>query len=68
MSKTVYLVPQDGLLVRHPQGGYLPTEGDHVVLDTYWRRRLADKSVAEGKPPRPESAKPAAAKPAAVKE
>lgn len=53
MSKTVYLIPEGKLKVRHPQGGHLPAEGDYVVLDTYWRKRLADKSVIEGKPPKP---------------
>jgi hypothetical protein len=68
MSKPVYLVPVGELKVRHPQGGHLKAEGDHVVLDSYWRRRLADKSVTEGNPPKPERAKPAAAKPAAAQE
>lgn len=60
MSKTTYLLPVGGLLVRHPQGGHLAASGDHVVLDSYWRRRLADKSVIEGKPA--VTAKPATAK------
>lgn len=51
MSKTVYLVPGKGLKVRHPQGGYLADEGDTVVLDSYWRRRVAEGSVTEGKAP-----------------
>jgi hypothetical protein len=68
MSKTVYLVPEDRLLVRHPQGGYLKPEGDHVVLDTYWRRRLADKSVRDAKPPKPAAAKSVATKPADAQE
>lgn len=60
MSQPVYLVPAKGLKVRHPQGGHLKPEGDHVVLDSYWRRRLADQSVTQGNPPK--AAKPAAAK------
>lgn len=59
MSQPVYLVPGKGLLVRHPLGGHLKPEGDQVVVDTYWRRRLADKSVSIGTPPK---AKPAASK------
>lgn len=59
MSKPVYLVPAEGLKVRHPLGGHLKPEGDLVVLDTYWRRRLTDKSVRIGNPPK---AKPAASK------
>lgn len=51
MSKPVHLVPGEGLKVRQPQGGYLPAEGATVVLDSYWRRRLADGSVSEGKAP-----------------
>lgn len=61
MSKPQYLVPSEGLKVRHPQGGHLNPEGDYVVVDTYWRRRIADKSVRAGTPPK-------AAKPAATKE
>lgn len=61
MSQPVYLVPVEGLKVRHPLGGHLKPEGDHVVVDSYWRRRLADKSVSPGTPPK-------AAKPATVKE
>jgi hypothetical protein len=60
MSKPVYLVPAEGLKVRHPLGGHLKPEGDHVVLDSYWRRRIADQSVTKGNPPK--AAKPAAAK------
>ncbi|WP_300657531.1 DUF2635 domain-containing protein [Pseudomonas sp.] len=61
MSKPVYLVPAEGMKVRHPLGGHLKPEGDQVVLDAYWRRRMADKSVRLGTPPK-------AAKPATVKE
>lgn len=61
MSQPVYLVPAEGLLIRHPLGGHLKPEGDFVVLDGYWRRRIADQSVTQGKPPK-------AAKPVAHKE
>jgi hypothetical protein len=60
MSQPVYLVPAEGMKVRHPLGGHLKPEGDHVVVDTYWRRRIADKSVSQGTPPK--AAKPATAK------
>lgn len=60
MSQTVYLVPAEGLKVRDPQGGHLKPEGRLVVLDGYWRRRLADQSVVPGTPPK--AAKPAASK------
>jgi len=49
MTQSAFLVPAEGLLVRHPQGGHLAAEGDTVVLDSYWRRRIADGSVTEGK-------------------
>lgn len=58
MSQPVYLVPVEGLLVRHPLGGHLKAEGDFVVLNAYWRRRIADTSVIIAKPPK--AAKPAA--------
>lgn len=57
MSQPVYLVPAEGLKVRHPLGGHLKPEGDFVVLDGYWRRRLAEQSVTRGQPPK--AAKPA---------
>lgn len=53
MSQPVFLVPAEGLKVRHPLGGHLKAEGDFVVLDSYWHRRLADGSVTEGTPPKP---------------
>lgn len=52
MSKPVYLVPAPGLKVRHPAGGYLPEAGAEVVVDTYWRRRIAEQSVSVGKAPK----------------
>lgn len=51
MSQPVYLVPAAGLKVRHPLGGHLKPEGDFVVLDSYWRRRIAERSVARAEPP-----------------
>lgn len=51
MSKTIHLVPVKGFKVRHPQGGYLAEEGASVVLDSYWRRRISEGSVTEGKAP-----------------
>lgn len=59
MSQPVYLVPAEGLKVRHPLGGYLNPEGDFVVLDSYWRRRLDEQSVRTSAPPK--AAKPVAA-------
>lgn len=60
MSQSVYLVPAEGLKVRAPQGGHLKPEGRPVVLDGYWRRRLADASVKIVAPPK--AAKPAVSK------
>lgn len=60
MSTPVYLVPGKGLKVRHPLGGHLKAEGDFVVLDSYWRRRIADQSVSKGTVPK--ATKPAASK------
>lgn len=51
MSQNQYLIPAEGLLVRHPQGGYLAAKGDHVVVDSYWRKRISDGSVTEGEAP-----------------
>ncbi|XQE65772.1 DUF2635 domain-containing protein [Pseudomonas sp. P3C3] len=60
--KPEYLVPAEGLKVRHPQGGYLPPEGGFVVLDSYWRRQLADESVKKGQPPKPATSRKSEAK------
>lgn len=60
MSQPVFLVPAESLLVRHPLGGHLKPEGDFVVLDSYWRRRLAEQSVTRSQPP--QAAKPAPGK------
>lgn len=48
------LKPRDGLLVRHPARGpvrprLLKAEGEEVVLDRYWMRRLAAGDVVETK-------------------
>ncbi|MDZ7888537.1 MAG: DUF2635 domain-containing protein [Pseudomonas sp.] len=51
MSQNKFLVPVGDLKVRHPQGGYLAPAGDHVVVDSYWRKRISDGSVIEGEAP-----------------
>lgn len=56
MSQPVYLKPAAGLKVRHPLGGHLKAEGDFVVLDRYWRRRLAEGSVTQAPAPKPAKA------------
>lgn len=59
--KTVFVVPKEGLKVRNPKdGAHLPDAGAEVPLDTYWRRRLRDGDVIEGKPPRAPAKQPAA--------
>jgi len=45
------LIPKPGLRVRDPQmGDALPADGREVVDSTYWRRRLRDGDVTQGKP------------------
>ncbi len=39
------LKPRDGLKVRKPSGPLLDPEGEPVLMDTYWRRRLRDGDV-----------------------
>jgi hypothetical protein len=58
--QTVYVRPAedaDGrpLLVRQPDRGWmpLPPEGEWVLLDEYWARRLRDRDVSEAEPPPP---------------
>jgi hypothetical protein len=48
-NQIVHIIPVDGSLVRMPgTNTHLPPAGADVVLDTYWRRRLADGSVKAG--------------------
>ena len=44
----VFLVPNPGMKVRNPRGGYLKDEGETVTLDRYWRRRIAEGGCAPG--------------------
>ena len=56
----LYLIPQDGLNVRDPRDGKpLPAEGAFKPRSQYWLRRLRDKDVSEGQPPRRATAAPA---------
>ena len=42
-TKTLYLKPVEGRVVRDPQGGEpLPASGKAVPDTSYWRRRLKD--------------------------
>lgn len=36
---------------RKPMGGFLAEQGEEVVLDSHWRRRLADGDVVEAERP-----------------
>ena len=46
IEKTL-VVPGKGLTVTNPATGRpLPVEGEKVVLDKYWRRRLADQEIS----------------------
>ena len=64
MSQNKYLVPVEGLKVRHPQGGHLDPAGAHVVVNGYWRKRISEGSVTVGEPP----VEPVAEEPAKVVE
>lgn len=42
----IKIKPRKGLLIRDPKTrNPIPKEGAFVVLDTFWRRRLADGDV-----------------------
>lgn len=47
MSETVRIKPAAGLYVRHPDNGHrhLIGEGEDVVMNAWWYRRLADKEI-----------------------
>ncbi|QIB34749.1 DUF2635 domain-containing protein [Ancylobacter pratisalsi] len=61
-----YVIPTSGAALPCP-GGVLPPEGDYVEMNRFWRRRLADKDVVTGKPPRAPAAEPDSADTAAKK-
>ena len=65
--QTVTLKPAfiDGepLKVRKPQGGYLATQGELIVLTTYWRRRRDDGDVVAVDETQPDASAPADARP-----
>lgn len=48
------------MLVRQPDRGWLPLppEGEWVILDEYWSRRIRDQDVIEGEPPALAEAEP----------
>lgn len=48
-----YLVPAPGRTVRDPKSlEPLPAEGRAVEMTPFWKRRLADGDVTEGKSPK----------------
>lgn len=46
MTETVKLKPAGKNLVRNPDtGGHLDSNGEMIVLTSYWRRRIKDNDV-----------------------
>jgi hypothetical protein len=47
MSQTVRIKPAGKHYVRHPDNGnrYLNQDGEEVVMNAWWHRRLADKEI-----------------------
>lgn len=47
MTGTVRIKPVGKLYVRHPDNGHrhLAPEGEEVVMNNWWYRRLADKEI-----------------------
>lgn len=56
---STYLVPAPGRTVRDPKSlEALPAEGRAVEVTPFWKRRLAEGDVVEGKPARAAKPKP----------
>ncbi len=57
MTEKVFIKPgvmPDGktpIKVRKPIGSHLAEDGEEVILDSYWRRRLEDRDVVQVEPP-----------------
>lgn len=51
MSST-HLKPAAGRIVRAPDGTIIPPEGQHLVLDLYLQRRIADGDLIVVEPTR----------------
>lgn len=47
-----FLKPVEGGRVRKPDKSVLKDEGEWVVMDTYWQRRLDHDDVVETDPPK----------------
>ena len=51
---TKFLKPAKGLLVRLEDcTRHLFAEGEHIVMSSYWRKRLRVADVTEAQPPKP---------------
>lgn len=47
----IFIKPAEGRVVPHPErGGFLSEQGDEVVINAYWQRRLNDGDVVKAKP------------------
>ncbi len=57
MSQTNILKPAAGLKLRKPDGSFLADEGEAVVIDSFWKRRLKDGDAVEVKPAAPAAGK-----------
>lgn len=60
MTQIVRIKPAGRLYVRHPDNGHrhLAEEGEDVVMNAWWHRRLADKEIVIVQPVEVDSAKP----------
>lgn len=45
MQEELILAPAKGRQVRHPDGKMLAAEGETVLVDSYWYRRINDGDV-----------------------
>lgn len=45
MQEELILAPAEGRQVRHPDGKLLAAEGETVLVDSYWYRRMNDGDV-----------------------
>lgn len=52
-TKKVFVKPKAGLIVRNPDGNFLPLDanGAWVPPSPYWMRQIADGSVTQGSGP-----------------
>lgn len=56
MAKKEFVIPKEGTKVSHPQRNRLiHPDGEHVVLDSFINRRIADGDLIVGKPQKAKS-------------